>query len=86
MISPMPTMMRKEKKGMMGFGPVLGREGLQALDLAVPLMGEDQAAELGDGELEMVGLGLGVGQREQDQRHLAAVSQCASIAATLAGW
>ena len=86
MIMPMPTMMRKAKNGMIGFGPVLGREGFQALDLAVPFMGEDQAAERRNRKLVMVGLGLGIGEREQDQRHAPLpVSQCASMAAILAG-
>ena len=68
MIMPMPTMMRKAKKGMMGFGRVIRRERFQAADLGVPIVRENEAAELRDRDLETVALGLRVGQREEDQR------------------
>ena len=46
----MPTMMRKEKKGIATGGRWSARTILEALDLAVELMGQDQAAEERDGK------------------------------------
>ncbi len=52
--------------------PVFAREILQALDLAVPAVGQVQAAERGDGDLVAVGLGLRIGNREQRGRRVRA--------------
>ena len=43
------------------FSPVF-----QSLDLAVPLVGQDHRAELGDCDLEMVLLSVGIGNGEED--------------------
>ena len=81
-------MTRKVQKTIVAFGPVLRRKLVQALDLAVPGMGEDQAAQMRDLDRAQGLLLRHVGPAEQDQRHALAglFDQWPSIAAILAGW
>ena len=48
--------------------PLVAREGLQALELGVPAVAQDQAAELRDPDGVAGGLGLEVGQAEEIER------------------
>ena len=70
---------------MIGIRPIVRREYLSPLTSPFQLMGQDQAAEMRDGDLVVVLLGFRVGQAKQDQGHALPVSQWASIAAILAG-
>ena len=83
----MPTMTRKAKKTIATGGRSSGGTSLQALDLAVPFMGQDQAAEPGDADLVVVGRRCLVGERRTASMCMPrVVSQAPSIAATFIGW
>ncbi len=71
MTSPIPTMMRKPKKGMATGGRSSAGKSLRPAHRAVRVMGENEAAQVGDRDGEMVRRRGVVGNDEQVQRHAA---------------
>ena len=66
---PRPTITRNDQNTTVAFGAVAARERLEPGKLAVPGVGQDEAAEARDLDREVVDLALHVGPAEQHQRH-----------------
>jgi len=67
--TPMPTMMRKAKKTIVtrgwAFGAKLGKRG----HAAIPIVREDEAAQMRNGDCRAIDLGMLIGQREEHEVH-----------------